>query len=677
MRRALALVTLAALAAGLAACHRTRPRAGESYPALDEAALDRSIEPCDDFYQFACGGWLSTTAVPPDRSTWSRGRSELEERSLRQLRRLLDDAAAGKGDPRDHGLRKLGDAYASCMDEPAVEARGLVDLRAEWARLDAVPDRDALAEELGRLMSSDVPGPLSAAAGLDPRDPSQLSLVLSPAGLELQRDTYLSASPQPTELRARYAAHLRTLYLLAGLGAAEADQEASRALRLETALAEALPAPGAPGAAQRLDRAGLERLAPGLAWGRLLERLGLPQPRAVSVTAQAYTARVATLVARGALEDWRAYLRWRITAAAADAGALPAAFLQERLAFRSAPGRAAEPPPRWRRCVLATGAALGPALGQAWLRRYPVDEARDRAARLVVELEAALQRDMEDLAWMDGPSRSRAQDKLVRLTVSVGAPPVAPDPGGLRIERESWLRNWMTAARAAHRHELAQVGRPVDRAALRPPPPSLEAYHDPLLNELVCPPALLQPPFFNRGAPEAVNYGALGSVLAAALIHAVDEGGRERDGEGMPRDGWTAETARRYAERAACVERQFSAYQAAPGVPLDGARTRRENVADLAGVKLAYAAWAEARGSAPEAEYKLLGFTPEQQFFLGYAQSICTASRDPAAELARAQAPARTRVNGPLSNLAEFSAAFSCRDGSPMVRPDPARCEVW
>jgi endothelin-converting enzyme/putative endopeptidase len=686
VRRLLALVAILALAG--AGCRRARPRpTGDApYPPIDETALDRSVPACEDFYQFACGGWLARTPIPAERSSWSRGFSELEERNLRQLRRILEDAAAGKVDPRDRFGEKLGDFYASCMDEVATEARGLADLRAEWARVDAVEDRASLAAELARLEAVGISAPFTLVADQDARDATQVILLVYQGGLTLpDRDYYLTDAGKNPEIRRRYGEHLRAMLRLAGVSPAEVDAQAAMIEDLERALAASqwtqVEMRDPSRIYNRVDRAGLDRLAPAFPWARLFEGLGHPGLAAVSVTTPPFIQKVAQLYERAPLETWKAYLRWRITAAMADARALPRAFVEERFRFDSvAFSGATALRPRWKHCVDAADEALGFALGQPYVRKHFGADGKERTSRLVGEIEKAMERDLDALPWMDRATRAAALQKLARIANKVGYPDTWRDYSALRVNRKSYFKNVLSASRFETNRQLTKVGKPVDRAEWLMSPPTVNAYYNPSMNEMVFPAGILQPPFFSRSAPEEVNSGAIGMVVGHELTHGFDDAGRQYDAEGNLRDWWTLEVARRFEEKSQCLVRQYSSYEPIPGVKLDGELTLGENIADLGGLKLAFSAMHAALAGRPEANHKLLGFTPDQQFFLGFAQSWCASFREENVRLRAAtdpHAPPRFRVNGPLSNLPEFAAAFECEEGSPMVRPAAARCEVW
>jgi putative endopeptidase len=683
----LAPVPTLALLASLAACRTTPPRPSPEAPppALDEAALDRTVSPCDDFYQFACGGWMARTEIPPERSYWSRGFGELEERNARELRRILDAAAAGRTDPRDRFAGKVGDYYAACMDEAGIEAHSLADLRAEWARIDALQDRPALAAELARAQGAGIAAPFELVADQDARDATQVILIVGQGGLSLpDREYWLSAAGKNPEIRARFAGHLRRMLALAGLPPADVEASAAAVERIERDLAAThwtraeLRDPAR--VYNRMDRAGLERLAPAFPWARFFEALGDPGLSAVSVTTPRFVAEVGRLYREAPLADWKAYLRWRLLAEMGDARALPRAFVAERFAFESASfSGATELRPRWKHCVDATDEALGFALGQSYVRQLLGAEGKDRTSRLVGEVERAMERDLASIPWMDRVTRDRAREKLGKVVNKVGYPDTWRDYSTLPVRRDAFFLDVLAAGRFELRRQLAKIGKPVDRAEWLMSPPTVNAYYNPTMNEMVFPAGILQPPFFNRTAPEPVNYGALGMVVGHELTHGFDDAGRQYDAAGNLRDWWSPAVSKEFDARAQCLARQYGEYEPVPGVRLDGRLTLGENIADVGGVKLAFAAM-KAAPPGPSAPRALLGFTPEQQFFVGYAQAWCAKLREPEARrraVTDPHAPPRFRVNGPLSDLEEFATAFSCKPGTPMARSAVRRCQVW
>jgi endothelin-converting enzyme/putative endopeptidase len=650
-------------------------------PPIDEGAFDRSVSPCDDFFRFACGGWIAAHPIPADKPRWGRF-DELADRNLQDLRSILEAAATGARDPRDAFGDKVADFYGACMDEVAVERDGLAALAAEWSHVDAMKDRNALAAELARLDADGIDVPFALTSGQDLKDATQVIGWVYQAGLGLpDRDYYLSADAQHAKIRARYAAHVERMLALAGVRAPDAAAQAADVLALETELARShftrVEMRDPRRTYNRVDRAGLARLAPQFPWQRWLADVGLPGLDAISVSTPRSIEAVGRLFAEAPLPRWQAYLRWHVLVKAASARALPRAFVEERFAFTSTAFTGAkELEPRWKSCVKQTDGALGEALGQTYVRLHFGEEAKARTVRMVQQIEQAMEEDLSAVPWMDAATRARAREKLGLVANKIGFPDRWRDYSALHVTRSGHLTNVLAASAFEERRELAKIGKPLDRGEWDMTPPTVNAYYSPSLNEMVFPAGILQPPFWSPIAPEAVNLGAIGMVVGHELTHGFDDQGRRFDGHGNLTEWWTPGVGERFEERARCLVRQYGAYEPVPGTHLDGQLTLGENIADLGGLKLAWTALHDRATAAPA----IAGFTPDQQFFVGLAQIWCSATREPFARMQAVtdpHAPARFRVNGTVANTAAFARAFQCREGSPMARPAAERCEVW
>ncbi len=693
--RALPLLPVLALAGAAFACRVGAPIPGSAAPAsgadpaalpagLDPGILDRSVSPCDDFYQFACGGWLSRTPIPPDRSTYSRSASALDDRTLELQRTIAEDAAAGRTDPRDRHADKVGDFWAACMDEEGTEARGLRELGDAWARLGRVKDLAGLAEAVGALHRQGIPAAFGVDSGQDAREATQIIGVIYQGGLSLpDRDYYLRSGPRDVAIQEAFRAHVARMLARAGAAPARAAADAIAIYGLERALAEAhwtvVETRDPTRTYNRLDLAGLERLAPRFGWRRYLAALGHPEVRAFSATTPRAIAKLDALLGEAPLESWRAYLRWRLLDAMAAQRALPRALVDEWFAFASAHfSGAPAPTPRWRHCIQLTGDVLGEALGHGFVRRQFGAEGKVKSRELLVDVERAFERNLEDLGWMDAPTRRAAREKLARVANKVGYPERWRDYSALEVDRTSLFRSLLAAQAFEVDRKLSQIGQPLDRGEWWLPPQSVNAYYDPARNEMVFPAGILQPPFFTQGAPDAVNYGAIGMIMGHELTHGFDDEGRRYDAGGNLRDWWTPAVAAEFDRRATCLVDQYDAYEAVEDVRVNGKLTLGENIADLGGVKLALAAYHARRAGRPEPG--VAGFTADQTFFVAFAQSWCNLTR-PERERYYASidphAPPKWRVNGPLANLPAFQEAFSCPAGSPMVRSEARRCALW
>jgi len=678
--RRVAHLGIAALA--LSACHHARVVSGDEspYPALDPAALDRSTPPCQDFYQFACGGWIAANPVPPDRIEWVRGTGELEERNERLLRRILDDAASGKVDARDRFGRKAGDFYATCMDEAGVEASGLANLQAEWSRLDAAQDRAEVASELARLEALGLHVPFALSARPDPADRERALLVLGVDGAGPAGGEVVPLGPASLEA---YGAHARAALRLGGLPPDEADREAEAALEVERALLLAPEEdPGAPAREPvRVDRSGLEGLAPGFPWERLFESIGAEHLPVLGVADVGAAARAGRVFAEAPIDGWKAYLRLHLSDALSADRALPTALEAEWLGFRRALLPAPlEPRPRWKHCVEVTARVFAFATGETFAWRHLGVSGRERAEALVRQVLRGARRAIWFAPWMDGPTRTRAADKLEGMAGQVGFPDAGiPDYNDLKVGRDSYFRNLLSAGRFAVAREVGRAGLPLGPSDWLIGPFSALPAYSPGRNILTVPAGALQPPLYIADAPAAVILGAAGTAVARPLIEAIVGEGRHRGPNGSLDDWWTPETQDSFSTRLSCLADEYASYEPGRGQGLERNWTAAEAFSEEAAVRVAYEALQAERVARPAPEKRLLGFTADQQFFLGYAQSLCTAVGAVVTEPGRGrEGPlARLAVNGVLSNILEFAKAFRCESGSPMARPLAARCEVW
>lgn len=647
---------------------------------VDEAALDRATDPCQDFFQFACGGWIKATPIPPDRPLWSRSFSEILERNQVVLRGLLEKDAAGQpaGGP-DSG--KLGDFYASCMDEAKVEAAGAAPLRPWLSRIEAVRDGRSLAQVVAELQLHGVTALFDFRQQQDFKDATQVIGLADQGGLGLpDRDYYTRDDERSVELRREYQAHVARMLGLLGEPAGPAGQAAAAIVALETELARASlrradrrdPAR----VYHRLERAGLVKQAPHFDWPAYLAALGVPEVQQINVAVPGFFAALDEVVKAARLPELRAYLRWQLVHAAAPA--LSARFVDEDFGFSGRRLTGAEQlRPRWKRCVEATDVAMGFALGQQFVAATFGEDGKTRSLQMLERVEQAFRDDVAALAWMDPPTRGQALDKLAHIVNKIGYPDVPRSYDRLVVDRARFLDNRLRASAVESERELARIGKPLDRRDWRMTPPTVNAYYNASLNEMVFPAGILQPPFFDRAAGDPSNYGGIGMVIGHELTHGFDDRGRKFDGLGNLRDWWTPEVGKAFEARADCVARQYSGYVAIDDLHLDGRLTLGENIGDLGGLKLAFAALAATRsGRGPAAA--VAGFSEEQQFFVGYAQSWCASVR-PAEARRRVtvdpHSPPRFRVDGVVRNLPQFQAAFGCATGAPMAPSE--RCAVW
>jgi endothelin-converting enzyme/putative endopeptidase len=647
----------------------------------DTAALDRDVSPCADFYQFACGGWMKGTPIPEDEASWVRSFSVIHEDNQKALRAILERDA--KGDTHgDAYAQKLGDSWASCMDEAAIEKQTAADIKPELARIDAVHDARSLVEEIARLHSIGVGVAFNFESELDFKDATHYIAGVSQGGLGLpERDYYLREDARTKDIRDAYLKHVKKTLELLGEGAKRAEADAKVVLKVETELAKAsmtnVELRDPQRVYHRIDLDGLKKLAPDVSWDAYLAATGFPAITAVNVAQLDFVTKIDAMVKAANLGEWKTYLRWHFGRASSQY--LSQKFVDEWFAFRQVLTGIKTLQPRWKRCVRFEDQILGEALAQPFVAATLGDDGKRAAEQMVAGIEGAMKSDLEGLPWMDPDTRTKAEEKLAKIVNKIGYPVKWRNYDALAIDRASFFANVSRATAFEVKRQLTKVGQPVDKDEWEMTPQTVNAYYEPTMNEMVFPAGILQVPFYGKKQAPALNFGAIGMVVGHELTHAFDDEGRQFDAEGNLRDWWTAPVSAEFDKRAACVEHQYDDYVVVDDVHVKGKLTLGENIADLGGVKLATSAFTRAEGERP-ATPPMAGFTPQQELFLGFAQAWCANYRPEALRLLAAtnpHSPPKYRVNGPLSNVAEFATAFSCAEGTGMVRPKDKRCEVW
>jgi predicted metalloendopeptidase len=669
----LSLLGVAALLAQQSAQSAAQPSPLE----FGVANMDKSVDPCVDFYQYACGTWLKKNPAPPDQARWGRF-SELEERNREALHEILEEA--GKPTPsRDPVTKQIGDYFAACMDEKAIDARGLKPIQAELARIRDLKDKSALAGEIAHLHGIGVGALFSFGSGQDFKDSNQVIAQADQGGLGMpDRDYYLKDDAKSAELRAKYVEHVGRMFELMGEPAAQAKADADTVMKVETALAKGsldLVSRRDPSKVyHKLGVADVEALSPLFRWKEYLRASGSPEFQAVNVASPDFFKAVNTAIQDFTVDHWKTYLTWHLVHSVARL--LPTPFVQENFNYYGKTLSGTETlRPRWKRCVDYTDAELGEALGRKFVEKTFGEEGKERTLKMVTALEKALAQDIDGLTWMTGPTKQKALEKLHAIANKIGYPDHWRDYSSVAIQLDDPVGNNFRADAFEFRRELNKIGKPVDRSEWDMTPPTVNAYYDPLMNNINFPAGILQPPFFDKREDDAVNFGGIGAVIGHELTHGFDDEGRQFDPQGNLKDWWTPEDAKEFERRAACIDQEYSKFEVSPGAHVNGKLTLGENTADNGGLRIALMALLNNIGSDSK---KVDGFTPEQRVFLSFGQIWCENARE---EVLRLQvqtdphSPSQARVNGVVQNMPEFQKAFSCKAGQPMVSENA--CRVW
>jgi predicted metalloendopeptidase len=665
---------IAAAAAGAPETKVARPKS------FDLGAMDTTANPCEDFYQYACGNWRKKNPIPADQSRWGRF-NELAEYNRQIVREILEKASANDS-KRSPVTQKIGDMYGSCMDEATVNARGAAPIKPELDKIAAIKNKEQLMATVAELQNNGVQALFSFGAAPDLHNASVQIANIGQGGLGLpDRDYYLDTDPKSVETRQKYVEHMATMFGLLGDSKADAEKEAQAVMAIETKLAEAafkrVEMRNPKNRDHKMKVSELEALAPNFQFARYFTARGGPSFTEVNVVPPDFFQKVNPVIEAVSVDDWKTYLKWHVLRTAAPQ--LSQKFVEENFAFQGKYlAGTKELPARWKRCVQSTDQLLGEAVGQPYVQETFGAEGKERMLKMVQALEAALGDDIQSLDWMTADTKKKAEAKLQAISNKIGYPDKWRDYSTVKIVRGDYLGNVQRARAFEVHRNLSKIGQPLDKTEWGMSPPTVNAYYNPPQNNINFPAGILQPPFFDKSADDAVNFGGIGVVIGHELTHGFDDQGSKFDGDGNFSNWWSDADLKEFDKRTSCVADEYSGFLAVDDVHLNGRLTLGENTADNGGIHIALLALRKDMAKDPSLAKTKDGFTPEQRFFLGFAQVWCENHTPESARLLAKtdpHSPGEYRVVGTVQNNADFAKAFSCKAGQKMVSNNA--CHVW
>ncbi|HXC00386.1 MAG TPA: M13 family metallopeptidase [Terriglobales bacterium] len=640
--------------------------------------LDKSIDPCNDFYAYACSKWSAKNPIPSDRPSWGRF-DELQQRGQFVVRDILEKAAVDRPG-RSVNEQKIGDFYASCMDESAIEKAGTKPLQPDFDNIAAIKSKGDLTNEIIRLHREGTDVLFGFDSGSDFKNASQIIAQVDQGGLGMpDRDYYFKDDPKSVELRKKYVEHVTRMFVLLGDDESKAAAEAKVVMDIETGLAK--------GALDQTSRRDPQKtyhkmtdqelavLSPSFNWTVYFEGVGAPHFDSLNVVEPDFIKNMQEVIGAHSLEEWKTYMRWH--ALHSNAAILPTAFVNENFNFfgKTMQGTK-ELRPRWKRCVSYANNDVGELIGQIYVQQTFGAEGKERTLAMVKALEKALGEDIKSLPWMGADTKAQALVKLQLITNRIGYPDKWRDYSSLQIVRGDALGNSKRANQSDLKYRLDKIGTPLDKRDWPYPPMTVNATYDPTQNNITFPAGILQPPFYDNQADDAMNFGGIGAVIGHELTHGFDDQGSQFDGDGNLRDWWTASDKKQFEERTDCIKNQYGNFVAVDDLKLNGKLTLGENTADNGGLRIAYMALLSTFAGKEPAPID--GLTAEQRFFLGWANVWCDNQTDAFTRMLATidpHSPSRYRVNGSLSNMPEFREAYHCAATAPMVNQNA--CRVW
>lgn len=675
MRTALSLALLACLLPSSLLLAQS-----SSLHGIDVTDLDRKAQPCDDFYDFANGTWRANNPIPASMTRWSK-RWQAGETAKDRLREILEAATTEKNAPKGSTEQIIGDYYGACMDESRVNARGMDPIKPLFTKIDAAGDIASLQGVMAELHDILVAAPFAVGSQQDPHKPSWVLADIGASGLSLpDRDYYLKPEPRFKEAREKYVAHVTAMLKLAGWNQSAAAAAAQTIMGMETKLAEASLDNVALRDPANTDHnttfAQLQAMAPHVDWAGYFKHKQILTDVDMNVDQPKFMQEVDRQMQQTSLADWKVYLKWQLLNSVANSLSTP--FAEEDFAFNGQYlAGAKEMKPRWKRCAESTDQLLGEALGKKYVEKYFPPEAKVRMQEMVRNLLAAMRDDILSRPWMSDDTKEKAMAKIATFNPKIGYPDKWKDYSHVEIRRDAFFEDMIAGRKFVEEDDRAQIGKTVDRGRWGMTPPTSDAYYNPLLNEIVFPAGILQPPAFDMNAVDAVNYGAIGVVIGHEISHGFDDQGAQFDFLGRLRNWWTEADLKDFQARGACVADQFDHYFIEKDIHHNGKLVLGESIGDLGGAKIGYLAYEKSLEGKPRPA-DIDGFTPEQQFFIAWGQFRGDAMRPEWQRMMVQSDPhpvSKFRVIGPLSNSPEFQKAWSCKEDAPMVRAK--RCEVW
>ena len=650
-------------------------------PSLDVSAMDRSVDPCVDLYHYSCGGWQKNNPIPPDQTSWSVY-GKLYEDNLNFLRTILEQASSASAQ-RDAVTQEIGDFYGACMDEAGIEKRGIAPLQTDLDAIAGLKSARELAPLIARLqLTYGRPILFNSGSTQDPDNSEQEIAMIDQGGLGLpDRDYYLKEDAKSKEIREHYLEHVQQIFELAGDSAEAAKANAATVMQFETDLAKA--------SLTRVERRNpynlkhkmklpeLQQLAPQFQWAAYYRESAYPTFEVLNVQTPAFFKEVNTLLTSEPIAIWKTYLRFHVVNSASPY--LSSKFAQENFDFyRKYLRGAKEMQPRWKRCVAWTDDELGEALGQAYVKQVFSPELKASTLDMVQRIETAMEQRINALDWMSPETKQQALTKLHGIRNKIGYPDKWRDYSSVNITRDDFTGDVARADQFESRRQINKIGKPVDHGEWGMTAPTVNAYFDPQMNDINFPAGVLQPPLYDAKMDDAPNYGNTGGTIGHELTHGFDDEGSQFDAQGNLRNWWTADDRKKFDARTKCVEDQYAQYVVVDDVHINSALTLGEDVADLGGEILAYVAWKDA--TKDKTLQSIDGLTPDQRFFVGFAQWACANERPEDQRLRAAtdpHSPPQYRINGVVVNMPEFQQAFSCKQGEPMTKPADKVCKVW